>query len=566
MLQHSVAFSVSVPLQRSSAPFLNNTSRRPQHSAAHARKTLTLTLAKADKTSAQKSPHSQLHNPINQQVLHAFTETEDEFRAWSEDFVQLCDAQLSLLSTTVQNLAQVTLFFRHENSDTGALEFIPLIAHSSVSDETPARVWISFGTAGQTELEDVTTSKRLPGGIPAKWIFPDFPFTRVGSEGGILMPDGSLCIPIEYNHVLAGSLVLVPQKNPPPPGQRWGPWSKQDIRKSDMVGKSIALAAALETRSSAKESMWEANSSLIGSIHTLLRTTLHQVRSPITALVTLGQLLLRRLPAGDVNRETARSMIKEAMRVDDLLKPLDEAGETLALPAGEMYGDDDFNFDGVVETAEVKDFAGGLMSGLDAAQHGEADGEADGERQLLWLSDVLQPICDIYSMIGEQQGVHFSATIDEDAPPVLAIEKFIRDWKPEKFIREAIGNLLDNSMKYSPPGAHAGLLLASRAEDNGDGCVEIIVWDTGYGFTESDKQIVWDFGYRGSAASQTGVEGSGIGLAVVKGLLEACNVHIELVSPLPSALDPRSEEKKDESEKSKTVGSAVVLRFQRPSR
>ncbi|KAI0567310.1 Histidine kinase [Gracilaria domingensis] len=547
-----VSFSPGAPLRFAKAPTLKPTARRPREHNAYARTTPTLTLAEPDKSRSQKSPQTREARHLNQQILHTFSNENDEFKTWSKDFIQLCDAQLSLLSSTVHNLAQVTLFFRHENSDTGALEFFPLIAHSSASDDAPARVWISFGAAGQTELEDGPSSRRLPGGIPAKWIFPDYPFTRVGCEGGILMPDGSLCIPIEYNNVLAGSLVLVPEKSSSPPGQLREPWSKQDIRRSDMVGKSIALAAALETKSSAKQAMWETDVSLINSIHTLLRTTLHQVRSPITALVTLGHLLLRRLPVGDVNRETARSMIKEAMRVDDLLKPLDAAQETLALPAGEAdeNGREEDYVSNDIESFEVKPFADALVS--DTPPHGDFD----SGRELLWLSDVLRPIADIYAMIAEEREIHFSTCIDEDAPPVLAIEKFVR---------EAVGNILDNSTKYSPPGSHAGVILASDArEDEEEGYIEVTVWDTGFGFTKSDRDIVWNFGYRGSAASKTGVEGSGIGLAVVKELLDACDVHVELVSPLPPTLDPRS--RKDAGTSSRTPGSAIVLRFQRPSR
>lgn len=484
-------------------------------------------------------------------------DAKEDYKGWSEDFLELCNAQLTLLMSTIHHLANVTLFFRHEHPDTGALEFIPLVSHSADSDDQPDRVWISFGAAGQTELEDGPNSRRLPGGIPARWIFPNYPFAEVGSEGGILMPDGNLCIPIEYNNILAGSLVLVPQKAPLEEAEMWSTWTHPVIRQADMVAKSIALAAALESKSSANEAMLGTSASLIESVRVLLRTTVHQIRSPITALITFGHLLLRKLPAGDANRETAKNMVLEALRVDELLKPLDEAGESLALPAGEgndykLKANSETATDNV-ETAEAEP----VNSAFSAAFDSVYGADYLGGKQLLWLSDILRPLSDIHAELAEQKGIHFSVSIDEDAPPVLAIEKFVR---------EAIGNLLENSLKYSPSGSHVGLsvaLVENESEGNAPDVVRVIVWDTGLGFTEEDKETIWQFGYRGSAASRLKAEGSGIGLTVVKELLDACDVHIELHSPLPNELDPRSRE---ERSKSGAPGSAFVLLFPRPAR
>ncbi|PXF45829.1 Adaptive-response sensory-kinase SasA [Gracilariopsis chorda] len=514
---------------------------------------LSLTGPEDDRPSSKRTDFQQ---PF-EWVQEGSYQSEEDYKGWSKDFLELCDSQLTLLMSTIHNLATVTLFFRHENPETGALEFVPLVSHAADSEDQPDRVWISFGTAGQTELEDGPNSKRLPGGIPARWIFPNYPFAEVGSEGGILMPDGNLCIPIEYNNILAGSLVLVPQKAPLEEEDMWSTWTNPVIRRADMVAKSIALAAALESKSSANEAMLGTSASIIESVRVLLRTTVHQVRSPITALITFGHLLLRKLPVGDANRETAKNMVLEALRVDELLKPLDEAEAALALPVGEGDGYElNSNSETTpedVETAEAEPVNDAFSAAFDSVYGADF---LDG-KQLLWLSDVLRPLADIHTELAKQKDIHFLVSIDEDAPPVLAIEKFVR---------EAVGNLLENCLKYSPSGSHVGISVApveKEGEDNSPDFVRVTVWDTGLGFTDKDKEMVWRFGYRGSAASRQKADGSGIGLAIVKELLDACDVHLQLLSPLPNELDPRSEEERSESD---APGSAFVLLFPRPTR
>jgi two-component system sensor histidine kinase MprB len=83
----------------------------------------------------------------------------------------------------------------------------------------------------------------------------------------------------------------------------------------------------------------------------------------------------------------------------------------------------------------------------------------------------------------------------------------------------AIANLLDNALKWSPPG---GLVEVDVA----DGCVR--VHDHGPGIAENDLPRVFDRFYR--APSARGLPGSGLGLAIVRqvaethgGSVHACN-------------------------------------------
>jgi two-component system, OmpR family, sensor kinase len=77
----------------------------------------------------------------------------------------------------------------------------------------------------------------------------------------------------------------------------------------------------------------------------------------------------------------------------------------------------------------------------------------------------------------------------------------------------AIHNLVDNALKYS----RAGDTIELRASE--DGASEVVeVADTGAGIPENELPQVWDELYRGQGAR--GVQGSGLGLALVRAIVE----------------------------------------------
>jgi two-component system sensor histidine kinase KdpD len=96
-----------------------------------------------------------------------------------------------------------------------------------------------------------------------------------------------------------------------------------------------------------------------------------------------------------------------------------------------------------------------------------------------------------------------------DLPPVLA---------DGLFVDEALVNVLDNAIRYA--GAAARLRI--RAEGSVPGRVDLIVEDDGPGLAETDRERIFDKFYRPERRSLTPeAPGMGIGLSVVRGLLEA---------------------------------------------
>jgi two-component system sensor histidine kinase KdpD len=97
--------------------------------------------------------------------------------------------------------------------------------------------------------------------------------------------------------------------------------------------------------------------------------------------------------------------------------------------------------------------------------------------------------------------------VDEDMPPVFVdgVE-----------IQQVLVNLLDNAMKYSPDGS------AIRLEAHHTGCdVEVRVTNTGQGIPAKDLERVFERFYRVRLKGPRMIHGTGLGLTICKGIVEA---------------------------------------------
>jgi two-component system sensor histidine kinase KdpD len=83
-------------------------------------------------------------------------------------------------------------------------------------------------------------------------------------------------------------------------------------------------------------------------------------------------------------------------------------------------------------------------------------------------------------------------------------------------VEQVLSNLLENAARYTPPGT----AVTVRAAAVGDGEVEVAVVDHGPGVAEQERERIFDQFYRLRAEGQ-GPVGTGMGLAIVKGIAEA---------------------------------------------
>ena len=96
----------------------------------------------------------------------------------------------------------------------------------------------------------------------------------------------------------------------------------------------------------------------------------------------------------------------------------------------------------------------------------------------------------------------------------------------KEMIVTILNNLLSNASKYTPKG-EIRISLNSINENNIDYTV-ISVSDTGYGITENDLPHIFNRYYQGTGKYQ--IAGSGIGLALVKGLVELHQAILDVES------------------------------------
>jgi two-component system CheB/CheR fusion protein len=95
-------------------------------------------------------------------------------------------------------------------------------------------------------------------------------------------------------------------------------------------------------------------------------------------------------------------------------------------------------------------------------------------------------------------------------------------------LNQVISNLLGNAHKFTPPGGRVDLTL-QRA----DGRVELRVRDTGAGITEAMLEHVFEPFHQAPQTLDRSIGGLGLGLAMVKGIVELHQGTVEIASPGP---------------------------------
>lgn len=94
-------------------------------------------------------------------------------------------------------------------------------------------------------------------------------------------------------------------------------------------------------------------------------------------------------------------------------------------------------------------------------------------------------------------------------------------------IERLLSILLENAVKYTPPGG-AVVLSAVPAGSS----VVLSVRDTGVGISEEDKPRIFDRFYRAAETSDSGLRGSGLGLALAKWIAERHGAQLTVQSEL----------------------------------
>ncbi len=132
------------------------------------------------------------------------------------------------------------------------------------------------------------------------------------------------------------------------------------------------------------------------------------------------------------------------------------------------------------------------------------------------LLDISQPVSYAVAEMWLQarlKDVKVNKIIAPDLPPVAG--------DAEK-LEHAVANLIDNAIKFSPPGSSIDVGVVVK-----DGFVCISVRDHGPGLKEEEVDYLWEKFVKGREAQERQLPGSGLGLSIVKTIVEAHGGRIE---------------------------------------
>jgi len=127
-------------------------------------------------------------------------------------------------------------------------------------------------------------------------------------------------------------------------------------------------------------------------------------------------------------------------------------------------------------------------------------------------AELAADMAELYEPASEDKGLEFSAEIERG----LMVDA------NRSFLSQALANVLDNAVKYTPSGG--AVVLRARRRSSGD--VEFSVTDTGPGVPEEDRERVLQRFVR--LDNSRTEPGSGLGLSLVGAVMEAHGGRIQL--------------------------------------
>ena len=134
------------------------------------------------------------------------------------------------------------------------------------------------------------------------------------------------------------------------------------------------------------------------------------------------------------------------------------------------------------------------------------------EPRLFDAGQLGRDMAELYEYAGEEKSIEFAAEIEDD----LKVEG------NQPFLAQALANLIDNALKYTPAGG--AVMFRVRRRSSGE--VEFSVTDNGPGIPDEDRErVLQRFVRLDSSRSEPG---SGLGLSLVTAVAEAHGGRIQL--------------------------------------
>lgn len=137
------------------------------------------------------------------------------------------------------------------------------------------------------------------------------------------------------------------------------------------------------------------------------------------------------------------------------------------------------------------------------------------KKEVIAVKEFFEELVDIYTYLAEEKNISLELNI-MNRPQIEG---------DRTRLIQAFGNILDNAIKYSPESSV--IQITGESDQN---FFRVTFQDQGAGISEEDLPRIWDRLYRGDKSRST--SGLGIGLSVVKAIVNAHNGQITVLSSL----------------------------------
>jgi signal transduction histidine kinase len=150
-------------------------------------------------------------------------------------------------------------------------------------------------------------------------------------------------------------------------------------------------------------------------------------------------------------------------------------------------------------------------------------GQLKIEKSLVDVNQMLQHAVDGFRLQSEEQKVQIVVDV-EDQIPLIRIDA--------DRMNMVLRNLISNALRYTPENGKIHLQACKK-----DASVIVEIIDSGTGIAQTDLPFVFDRFYRVDKSRSRASGGTGIGLAVVKQLIEAHGGKVSVTSPVDQYTD-----------------------------
>jgi two-component system, cell cycle sensor histidine kinase DivJ len=163
------------------------------------------------------------------------------------------------------------------------------------------------------------------------------------------------------------------------------------------------------------------------------------------------------------------------------------------------------------------------------------------------IAPVVEGIYEMMLLRAEQSGVSLDLDVAPDLPQIVA---------DRIAMRQILINLISNAVKFTPEGGSVDVTVRMSGSD-----LLMVIADTGIGIAEEDLAQVGDPFFQASSSYSRPYEGTGLGLSVVKGLVDLHGGAFDIASRIGegtrvSVRIPR------EAQLTKTAPASVVERLE----